>query len=153
MEKFINRLRKDYPSLTFKETGTASWSPGSAQISYSASENDYSIWSTLHELGHALMGHQSYKNDVDLLNKEVEAWDKAMSIARGYGVVISREHIQDCLDTYRDWVHRRSACPSCGNHGLQNSRALYRCINCPSTWKVSSGRFCRSYRLKRPHTM
>jgi ribosomal protein L37AE/L43A len=149
MEKFVDKLRRDYTHLSFKETGVASWSPHASQISYAASENETDIWSALHELGHALMGHTTYTSDIELVKKEAEAWDKATSVAKKYGITISEEHIQDCLDTYRDWLHKRSSCPACGNHGLQRSKGLYCCLNCQNTWKVSSARFGRPYRLRK----
>jgi hypothetical protein len=148
MEKFVDKLRQDYEHLSFIDTGLASWSPHTGQISYSLRDGQENVWSMLHEVGHALMGHSSYTSDIDLLKKEVEAWEKAVSIAKKYEVSIDEDHIQSCLDTYRDWLHKRSTCPTCGSNGLQRSKALYCCLNCQDTWKVSSARFCRPYRLK-----
>jgi len=152
MEKFVDKLRKDYAYLSFKETGIASWSPHASQVTYASSADETNVWSTLHELGHALMGHTSYASDIELIKKEAEAWDKAVLVAKNYGISIDQDHIQDCLDTYRDWLHKRSSCPACGSHGLQRSKGLYCCLNCQNTWKVSSARFCRPYRLKNAHS-
>lgn len=148
MEKFIKVLNRDFPAITFVAGKTASWSPATQCITYSPGPSQTATWSLLHELGHALLGHASYASDVELLQKEVAAWEKAIEVAKGYGVAIDEEHLQACLDTYRDWLHKRSACPSCGQHGLQASQSLYNCLNCQNTWKVSSARFCRPYRLK-----
>jgi hypothetical protein len=148
MEKFVDKLQKDHPGISFIETGIASWSPRKRQVSYSGTDDEINIWATLHELGHAVLDHQSYENDVSLLQKEAEAWNRALLLANKYGITIPDTHIQDCLDTYRDWVHKRSICPTCGNHGLQQSQSLYCCLNCQGTWKVTSARFCRPYRLK-----
>jgi hypothetical protein len=149
MEKIIEALRQDYSQLNFRPAAAASWSPEKNEITYNPADQDIGLWSLLHELGHAVLGHRSYDSDMALLQKEAQAWEKAISIARHYGIIIESDHIQDCLDTYRDWLHKRSLCPTCGAHGLQQSQALYRCLNCRSTWKVSSARFCRPYRLKK----
>jgi len=149
MEKLVDALCRDYPHLNFNASDAACWSPVQHQVSYSIKGEPSDCWSLLHELGHALLGHRSYQSDADLLQKEAQAWDKAVALGRRYGVAIEADHIQNCLDTYRDWLHQRSTCPTCGNHGLQQSKALYRCLNCQGTWTVTSSRFCRPYRLKK----
>jgi predicted RNA-binding Zn-ribbon protein involved in translation (DUF1610 family) len=61
---------------------------------------------------------------------------------------LNPDHIQDCLDTYRDWLHRRSRCPTCGMHVLQDKSNSYKCFNCGTSWQVSGRRFARPYRLR-----
>lgn len=102
----------------------------------------------LHEISHALLGHHTYRSDIELLQLEVAAWDKARDLAQKYRVAIDDIHIQDCLDTYRDWLYARSTCPTCTVSGLQTSRSLYQCVNCATTWSVSPSRFCRTYRMR-----
>ena len=149
MEKLLTKLKQDFPTVAFVPGSTAHWSPSQQQITYCIENNIASMWSLLHELGHALLGHDTFASDMALLCKEVDAWRKAEEIAPQYGVVIDEQHIQNCLDTYRDWLHKRSTCPACKRHGLQHSEALYRCLNCQTTWQVTSNRFCRPYRLKK----
>src|SRR6266567_285378 len=148
MEKLITRLKQDYPKLIFKQSLVASWSPKTKEICYKPSRKVSNSWSVLHEVGHAVLGHNSYGSDIELLQKELEAWNEARNIAKSYGLIIDDSHIENCLDTYRDWLHKRSTCPYCDKHGFQQSRGLYSCLNCEGTWKVSSERFCRPYRLK-----
>lgn len=148
MEALVRLLEKDFSHLTFKAATIASWSPGKKQVSYTSDGTIEAAWSLLHEVGHALLNHNSYMNDVELLQKEAEAWNKAVEVAQRYGISISENHMQSCLDTYRDWLHKRSTCPTCEYHGIQPHTGLYSCLNCKSTWKVSSRRFCRPYRLK-----
>jgi len=110
----------------------------------------------LHELAHATLGHNSYETDFELLLLEVAAWDKAKALARDYGETIDDEHVQDCIDTYRDWLYQRSNCPACSTTSLQESAVSYKCFNCGSSWTVTASRFCRPYRLmakqqKTPH--
>jgi hypothetical protein len=149
MEKLIEDLRRDYSHIDFEEADRASWSSEDQRVFYDPSDHAASIWAVLHELGHALLGHKSYGNDTNLLQKESDAWERALIISERYKVVIDPDHIQNCLDTYRDWLHKRSTCPTCGRHGLQRSKSLYYCPNCQNIWKVSSERFCRPYRLKK----
>jgi hypothetical protein len=144
MEKLVHRLQRDYPTLIFTVGAAHCWSPRAKQIFYE--EDDQA--GLLHELGHATLEHRTYVNDLDLLQKEVEAWDKARELAAAYGVVISEEHIQDCLDTYRDWLHKRSQCPTCTLTSIQRSRTEYACLNCGQTWRVSAARFHRPYRRR-----
>jgi len=148
MEALIQKLKVDFPELTFTSGPRASWSPANSTIYYPSEEAGHGSWTLLHEVGHALLGHASYSSDVNLLQKESAAWQAALELAPKYGLLIANDHIQDCLDTYRDWLHKRSSCPVCGHHGLQATQSLYSCPNCQNTWKVSSARFCRPYRLK-----
>lgn len=148
MGTLINRLRHDYPAFTFITGDVAHWSPETKTILFTSGKNRESIWTILHELGHALLDHTDYDSDADLVQKEAAAWDKARELAGAYDVRIHEEYTEGCLDTYRDWLDKRSTCPGCNSRGLQRSKALYQCLNCQSTWKVSEQRFCRPYRLK-----
>jgi hypothetical protein len=150
MKQLLVKLRRDFPDIRFEAGNLAHWSPESNTVTYS--NNLSGEITLLHELGHALCGHVSYASDIDLLRKEVQAWQKAQAIAAEYEVEILSDHVEDCLDTYRDWLHKRSTCPECGSHGLQRSKALYQCPNCQTHWQVSSARFCRPYRLKKALT-
>jgi hypothetical protein len=147
MEKLIKKIKRDHPGLVFNNSGRSHcWSPDKGQIVYPGEEHDHSIEGLLHELGHARLAHQGYISDLELLQKEVEAWQEAVCLAGLYGVDIDEEHMQDCLDTYRDWVHKRSICPSCQSTGLQQNESTYVCLNCGHDWHVTSSRFCRPYR-------
>jgi hypothetical protein len=149
METLVNALRQAYPNFTFVAGDQASWSAQKQQVTYALDESPGALWTVLHELGHAILGHASYESDLQLLQKETAAWNEAVELSAAYGIDIDNDHIQDCLDTYRDWLHKRSTCPTCGDHGLQSTQSLYNCLNCQNTWKVSSARFCRPYRLKK----
>jgi hypothetical protein len=147
MESIIHKLRDTYPHITFTEADIHSWSPKEQRITYYVDKTEGSLWATLHELGHALLGHKTYDSDLALLRMEVSAWEKAAQLAAHHRIAITDDHIQSCLDTYRDWLHKRSTCPKCEHHGIQRSAAAYSCFNCQTTWRVSADRFCRPYRL------
>lgn len=148
MQKLITKLRRQFPSLRFTPGKEFCWSPETGEIFYKPAFGDQkATWSLLHETGHALLEHQNYKGDFELLRLEVAAWERARQLAQEMEVKINEEHIQDCLDTYRDWLYKRSICPSCATKCLQqDDYRHYRCFNCHTTWRVSTSRFCRAYR-------
>jgi hypothetical protein len=141
----IKQIQADYPAFRFKPGPQEHWSPKTNTITYEQNSKD-GPFGLLHELAHALLGHDNYHSDFELLKLESLAWQTAAEIGLKYGVKIDDEHIQNCLDTYRDWLHRRSKCPTCGMHVLQADPRTYKCFNCGASWQVSAGRFARSYR-------
>jgi hypothetical protein len=151
MDQALTKLHQLLPSITFVNGETFCWSPATQQITYrGASKNEADTWALLHEAGHAALGHARYSSDFELLMMEVAAWQKAVEVAKHVDVKIDTEHIEDCLDTYRDWLHQRSTCPTCSSTSFQVTPQLYRCHNCSTEWTVSTSRFCRAYR-KRQH--
>lgn len=147
MENLVRKLKQDYPALTFVQGKLLCWSPGKKEIYYDPSGDVAGIYGVLHEIGHARLNHASYESDIDLLKKESAAWDEALRIAGEYSITLDKEHIQDCLDTYRDWLHKRSTCPECHSCGLQQDSHQYICLNCAHSWRVTASRFYRPYRL------
>ncbi len=148
----INQLAEDFPNLTYLESTKFFWSPKDQTIHYSLKDisegTSEAHWTLLHETGHALLGHTTYQTDFELLKLEAAAWQEAGRLGVRYGITISNNHIQDCLDTYRDWLHARSTCPACGAAGVQDASRLYACNNCAQHWRVSAARFCRPYRRR-----
>lgn len=150
LETLLARIAADYPDLQFIESAHFAWHAGRRHVAYqkAGKNTQHSMWALLHELGHALLGHKDYIHDIELLQLEVAAWDKARQLAEHYGVATSEDYIQDCLDTYRDWLHLRATCPACYGRALQSSARSYRCFNCQTSWQVSRSRLCRPYRLQ-----
>ncbi len=147
MSTLINSLKNDFPNLSFTESDSYYWSPRKNTVHYRKSiDSEKSSWPLLHEVGHALLEHQQFTSDFELLTLEIEAWERAKKLAKKYGYKIDENHIQDCLDTYRDWLYKRSTCPMCTNSGLQIKSDTYRCVNCDNIWHVSASRKCRTYR-------
>ncbi|MBA3757930.1 hypothetical protein H0X09_03685 [Candidatus Saccharibacteria bacterium] len=144
---FVARLSGDYPDFKFRAGREEHWSPQSNTITFTLDQNEQQLcFGLLHELAHALLGHANYKGDFELIKLEAQAWELASTIGKKYSIEITEDHIQACLDTYRDWLHRRSTCPTCAMHVLQRDTTTYQCFNCQSIWQVSSGRFVRPYR-------
>lgn len=148
MDKLLAELRAHFPDLTFTPGKQFVWSPETQEVFYKqTAKGQKQSWSLLHETGHALLGHTQYRADIELLKMELAAWEKARQLAKEYDIKISEDHIQNCLDTYRDWLHARSLCPTCTTKSLQQSDYRhYRCHNCHTTWKVTPSRSSRPYR-------
>lgn len=149
-KQIIDFTKKLLPDVKLEPAESFFWSPKQNKITYNRSlmDNPVGVWSMLHEASHALLGHTSYNSDLGLLKLEVEAWNEAKKLAGQQGIKIDDSHIQDCLDTYRDWLHRRSTCPNCGVICLQSSPVEYSCHNCHTYWRVTASKFCRPYRLQ-----
>lgn len=145
----LTRLIASYPELKFIEDKSFYWSPKDTSVHYNLEKlaEIRGDWSLIHELAHGLLGHTTYKTDFELLSYEVAAWQKALEIAPAYSLNIESDHIDDCLNTYRDWLYARSTCPTCSLNSLQISSDAYKCMNCQCQWRVSPSRFCRPYRL------
>lgn len=148
MKKLLSRLKSDYSDINFAEGESFYWSPKDRTVFYPLADakSEVDDWSLLHEVSHGILDHTDYTSDFELVRLEVEAWDKARQIAKNYGLTVDPDHIEDCLDTYRDWLHRRSTCPECGLVSTQSDSHTYSCFNCKSVWQVSNSRFCRPYR-------
>lgn len=150
----LAQLGQDFPDINFEPHTEFRWSDEQRTIYYDESAEDAS-WSLLHELGHMINEHKSYNSDFMLVRMEMEAWEKAKQLAPQYGHKLDEDYIQDCLDSYRTWQNQRSACPTCQQTGIEKQNGQYYCINCRSTWKVTTNRFCRVYRQKQssPHRL
>lgn len=143
----IKRLIQDFPQFNFVTSDIAHWSANEQTIYYT--DDDIQ---TLHELGHALLQHDQYGQDVELLKLERDAWDKARELGAIYRVSIDDNTVEDALDSYREWLHQRSRCPRCHQTGVQNHQdLLYRCPNCKTTWAPNSAKQCQLRRyIKKP---
>lgn len=148
MRELIKTLQAQFPAIKFVPGRQFCWSPVKQEVIYKVGARGQAAkWSLLHETGHALLDHTTYHADVELLCLEVTAWKAARDLAQQVNLPIDEDHIQDCLDTYRDWLHRRSICPDCSSKCLQQADFVhYRCFNCHKVWRVSGNRFGRSYR-------
>ena len=151
MHQLLHNLTSRYPALRYSEGKEFCWSPESQEIFYKANAVDSKdTWSLLHETGHALLDHRNYQADFELVQMEIAAWAQARTLATELGINIDEDHIQDCLDTYRDWLYQRSLCPSCSTQCMQEADFQhYRCFNCHAVWRVSANRFARADRSRK----
>jgi len=150
LEQLLSRIAADYPQLRLVEGTRFSWHAGKKQVRYKKHSASVvqDTFPLLHEVGHALLEHQDYTHDIELLQLEVAAWEKARELAGAYGITLDEDYVEDCLDTYRDWLHLRATCPACFGRSLQASPRRYHCFNCQTEWSVTRSRLCRPYRLQ-----
>ena len=142
----LSTLKKDFPAITFKRSDTFRWSPEEGTIYYA---DDTDSASLLHEVAHALLKHTHYKYDVALLEIERQAWDVVVSdLSKRYDIPVTEEEVENMLDTYRDWLHSRSLCPTCQATGIQADKATYNCLACNTNWRVNEARSCALRRYK-----
>lgn len=141
ISSLLSQLSSHLPEVTFTESDHFAWSPATSTISYDPSA-DGAIWQLLHETGHAICQHANYKRDIQLLGYEVDAWTAAQQLATEMNITIPDDIIEEHIDTYRDWLHARSQCTACAQTGIQTSSDTYRCLHCPTTWRVNDSRQC-----------
>lgn len=139
----LSQLKADYPTITFVMGDDFKWSQSQQTLTVAKGSNLY----LLHELGHALLSHTDFILDIELLKQEREAWDCVKRIlAPHYGIQLDNKLIEEALDTYREWMHARSLCPTCGLTGLQTKTSIYVCVNCRCSWRPNDA---RRYALRR----
>ncbi len=126
--EFLSQLEKKYSGLRFVEGKKFAFRPPRT-IVFDSSEKSGDLL-ILHEIGHALSGHRFFGTDVERIKMEVEAWEKARELAELYGVEFDEDLAQEELDTYRDWLHKKSRCPKCGLTRFQTQDGVYHCPSC-----------------------
>lgn len=145
IKALLSRLEADYPDITFVVGNDFKWSQNARALEVMLVDGNELYM--LHELAHALLGHDSFTHDIELIKHEREAWDHVRSVlAPFYDVVVDQELIEEALDTYREWLHARSLCPSCGATGVQIKTSTYVCLNCRCSWRPNDA---RRYALRR----
>lgn len=139
----LDRLKTNYPRISFESGETYRWSPGTQTVYYAALKSTEDLFRLLHELGHGLSGHQSFDQDIELLAMERQAWLRAQQIAKKFEYKIDDEAVETALDSYRDWLHARSRCPKCPGTGIQDkSTSNYVCVLCLARWRANDARQC-----------
>lgn len=145
----LEQVQQAFEHLQFKVGDQFEWHPKDATILYDPDDPDFDAH-LLHELGHAVLRHDTYERDVDLIAMERDAWQTArMDLGPRFNVSVEGDLIHHDMDTYRDWLHARSTCPHCGSNGLQIKKAEYKCVTCRKSWRVNQAKHCqlRRYRL------
>ncbi len=139
--RFIHQLIADYPEFRFR-LNAKRFSYRQNTIFVGPPQPFFGL-QTLHELGHALKGHQDYITHVDRIKIEREAWETAKTVYQKYlnqaktnpelAKILPEwddDYVEDCLDTYRDWLHANSKCKKCGLTRYQTTDGRYHCPHC-----------------------
>jgi len=145
----ISKLKTDFSQFHFKESDDFFWSPIKKTVYYNPKIENADIL-LLHEIAHALLGHSSFSSDISMIILERQAWDRAIELGSAYDIKIVDGVAQYNLDSYRDWLHKRSTCPVCTATGLQTKKQKYLCLACGNIWKVNlaTKRRLHRYNLK-----
>lgn len=146
-EQLLRALKRDFPELEFRAGERFKYrSPrtiyyeqlcdeavqgGRAEAhGCSVAEQNWYNLQLLHEVGHGLLRHVDYGTDVERVKMERAAWEKARGVGEKYGVEYDEEFVEAELDTYREWLHRRSQCKKCGMTRYQTADGEYICAYC-----------------------
>lgn len=146
----LPNLKNKYPQFKFAPGDDFAWSSSDKTIYYDEKSPDLSIL-LLHELSHALLGHDKYDRDIELIKMERQAWEYTLKLAPTLRITITEDLVQSTLDSYREWLHNRSTCPKCQATGSQTDKNLYKCPVCSNNWRVNEARTCalRRYQTKK----
>ncbi len=145
----LEKLKKDHPKIAFQPSNTFCWSPSKKTIYYANLKSEYQKALLLHELSHALLGHEDFDQDISLLHHEISAWEFAQkTLSKHYGVSINDEDADAALDSYRDWLSERSKCPNCNSNAPQTKTGPYKCLICGCQWRANDARLCQLRRYK-----
>lgn len=145
--EFVEKLRTDFPQFNFEESDDFYWSKKENTIFFEPESSNFHLL-ILHELAHALLGHEDFWLDIELLKMESEAWGLVRNnLTNQYGFCFNSNLAESKLDTYRDWLHKRSLCPKCKLNGFQQKDLTYKCPACGTIWQNNDSRF-KSLRRK-----
>lgn len=143
------RICNHFAELSFREDHFFCWSAGRQEVHYRSAKSIEDIWQLLHEIAHAVLRHDDFYKDIHLLQHESEAWQLAIGqLAPTFSQRIPQEFAEEHLDSYREWLHARSTCPSCRQSGIQQTTRMYQCVNCLCSWLVNDARLKRLRRTK-----
>ena len=139
----LERIITDHPQFKFHEAGHFSWKPTEDTVTYCLNTPGAELL-LLHELAHAILGHLSALSDVELLQLESQAWKHVKTrLVPKYGLEFDEKLAVEHMDTYRDWLHKRSLCPKCDINGWQTAKDHYKCPSCLATWRVNTAKLKR----------
>lgn len=139
----FNKIIKEYQELNFISGEAFSWNPQNKTITYRQKENDDNFLASLmHEIAHAKLNHSFFKYDINLLKMERDAWAMASLLIENFRTSLDQNYVEDCMDSYRDWLYSRSKCPKCHYLGIQSDINTYSCIYCSIAWRVPDSRLC-----------
>lgn len=118
MKALVPKLQALYPNLSFKFGRRFAFKPPKT-ISIGPDEGPYTPQLLFHELGHALSKEYAYSTKVERLRIESIAWQTGKAAYQEHQQALNLpswddDFAEDNLDTYRDWLHQKSICRTCG---------------------------------------
>lgn len=131
-EPFITQLASDYPNFRFRIGKKFAFCPPNT-IFFGPPQPNYAL-QTLHELAHGLCGHKDWSNSVSRIKIEREAWERARGLFKTYQKLSpdpwDEDFVENSLDTYRDWLHQKTLCKTCGLTRFQDDSGAFHCPHC-----------------------
>jgi hypothetical protein len=91
----------------------------------------------LHEISHAKLQHFHYRFDFELFVMEARAWHLTRNLAKKHRVRVDEAYIEDCIDSYDNWLTKRATCPKCSTFNIQKAPNQFVCYSCTTCWQVS----------------
>jgi hypothetical protein len=137
MQNLIKAISNDYPDLIIRTGERFQFTPPNL-LFYVEDSNytpDEAKLLLLHELGHYLIEEYDYNSDIELLQIEAKAWDKARTLCKDYHLTYDEDFAEDRLDSYRNHLHYASLCKNCQLAGYQDNHGSYHCPLCGATWR------------------
>ncbi len=127
-DQLLNTLQSDFPDFIFERGDRFMFRPPNKIFIGPTEPHDSLLM--MHELGHALCHHRDFGTDAIRLKMEREAWECAKKICSAYDIYYDEDVVERELDTYRDWLDKKSRCPSCGLTRFQTPDGAYHCPRC-----------------------
>lgn len=100
----------------------------------------------LHEISHCELGHFHYQTDLQLYAMEIDAWQLTRKLAKKFKIPITKDYIEDCLESYNQWIEKRGTCPKCQTFCAQTTETEFECFNCSTRWRVNTSPQVRTTR-------
>lgn len=148
-DQLLAQLKRDFSEIKF-EPGDNFVCSNSQQTIYFDPSHSQAPALILHELSHWQLEHLDYNFDIELIKMETAAWDYAINqLAPRYNIEIDPDFAEEQLDSYRDWLYKRSLCPNCQSQGVQVKQETYLCPACNLKWSNNLAQFTRLRRSKK----
>ena len=128
-----------YPKQRFLPAGYFAYDAGEDVINYDPTLLNQASGklALLHEISHALLGHFHYRFDFELFAMEMDAWNMTRKLALKHSIALEEQYIAQCMESYDNWLTKRSTCPKCHKFNMQSVPSRFQCYHCRTKWKVS----------------
>lgn len=130
-----------YPQQQFLPAGYFAYDASENIVNYDPEriKDNMGKLALLHEVAHSLLGHFHYLFDFELYSMEMDAWNMTRDLAQQHHVQTNEAYIQQCMDSYDNWITERGTCPGCYEFNIQSIPGEFRCYRCKTRWEVNEG--------------
>lgn len=128
INSLLDKISNAYPNLSLKPGSRFLFRPPRT-VFYNKDDKNFALL-IMHEIGHAILGNSSFKTDIERLKIERNAWDEAKKLCKKFNIPFNKDLAEDELDSYRNWLHQKSLCKTCGLTRYQTIDGKYHCPKC-----------------------